>query len=77
MGLPARSASPNYWADCPRINGCDGCRSDSTVCRSIGTRPLPRLVASAAVQDTSIVVQRARGTYRVEFKKVARENEGL
>ena len=36
-----------------------------------------RLVASAAVQDTTITVQRGSGTYRVEFRKVAREDEEL
>nr|NIP96244.1 PDZ domain-containing protein [Akkermansiaceae bacterium] len=35
-----------------------------------------RLIASAAVQDTTIVVQRGRGTYRVEFDAVPRTSDG-
>jgi serine protease Do len=34
-----------------------------------------RLVASAAVQETTIVVQRGLGSYRVPFAKVARMTE--
>lgn len=36
-----------------------------------------RLVASAAVQNTTLFVQRGNATYRVEFEKVAREDEEL